>query len=285
MFGRLICAVITPFTITDEIDYKAFKNIINYVYDTGSDAIVIGGSTGEGHLLTLTEKVNLIQSAISFAPKNLKIIGAIGEIGTNETLEMVRMLNAIPLDAVLISVPHYVLPNQEGIYRHFKEIDKISEHPIIIYNVPSRVGTSINKETMLFLRKHCKNIVGIKHASKDVEYIKFLKEHDPQLLVYTGNDGSLLNALNAKADGIISVGANAFGQDFKEVIENHFLNINDEPLKNYISIISDLLEIDTNPIVIKYIMSRKGLCYNILRLPLVSLNEKLQEKINDLLGY
>lgn len=284
MFGKLITAVITPFTANDEIDYRCFKKIIDYVART-SDAIVVGGSTGEGHLLTLTERLNLLQAALLFAPKGLKVIGSVGEAGAKNALEVLAMLNKLNLDGVLISTPYYVLPNQTGIFKYFKKLDSISKHPIILYNVPSRTGVNLNKETVLKLRINCNNIVGIKHASKDLEYIKFLKANDPTILIYSGNDSLLIEALNAGANGIISVGSNAIGEDFKEIIYNFENNIKDEEYEKYYKTIISILEIDTNPIVIKYIMTRLGLCNNNLRLPLCPLEENLQEKINLLFGF
>lgn len=285
MFGKLICAVPTPFDLNNEVDYDTFEDLILDLKDQHVDAIVVGGSTGEGHLLNATELLNLIMSAIRVCDHEIKVIASVNYSDTRTAIEMVEVLNTLKIDGILVVVPYYLLPNQDGIYKHFSHIATKSNHPIIIYNVPKRVGTSIQFSTLQRLMDNYDNIVGIKEASKNLDLVKNIKEYNPNFLVYCGDDKLLLDFLNNGADGIISVAGNIIPEDINDFILSFNNEVINNKLYDYIMLIANILSLDTNPIILKYILYKKGYDYKKLRLPLTFIKEYDQRIVDELLGF
>lgn len=284
MFGKVISAIPTPFDKEDNIDTLTLEQYLINIANSGSSAIVAGGSTGEGTSLSLEERLYLFELCKRLAPSGLKVIGNIGTNNTNQTINLVCMADFLDLDGYLCIVPYYVLPTQEGIFQHFKAIADATDKPIIIYNCPKRCGCEINPETILRLVKECPNIIGLKHASNDTDYIKIVRKLIPDLLIYVGNDEVLLEGLEKGADGIISVVSNLIGMDVNEIIENHQKQVKDESLIEYYNIMVELLKCSTNPIPLKYILSKKYSNFKHLRLPLTKLDYDLCNKIDKILG-
>ena len=284
MFGKVISAIPTPFDKEDNIDTLTLEQYLINIANSGSSAIVAGGSTGEGTSLSLEERLYLFELCKRLAPTGLKVIGNIGTNNTNQTINLVCMADFLDLDGYLCIVPYYVLPTQEGIFQHFKAIAEATDKPIIIYNCPKRCGCEIEPNTILRLVKECPNIIGLKHASNNTDYIKEVRTLIPDLLIYVGNDDVLLEGLEKGADGTISVVSNLIGMDVNEIIENHQKQVKDESLIEYYDIMVELLKCSTNPIPLKYILSKKYSNFKHLRLPLTKLDYDLRNKIDRILG-
>ena len=284
MFGKVISAIPTPFDKEDNIDTLTLEQYLINIANSGSSAIVAGGSTGEGTSLSLEERLYLFELCKRLAPTGLKVIGNIGTNNTNQTINLVCMADFLDLDGYLCIVPYYVLPTQEGIFQHFKAIAEATDKPIIIYNCPKRCGCEIEPNTILRLVKECPNIIGLKHASNNTDYIKEVRTLIPDLLIYVGNDDVLLEGLEKGADGTISVVSNLIGMDVNEIIENHQKQVKDESLIEYYDIMVELLKCSTNPIPLKYILSKKYSNFKHLRLPLTKLDYDLRNKIDKILG-
>ena len=284
MFGKVISAIPTPFDKDDNIDTLTLEQYLKNIASSGSDAIVAGGTTGEGTSLSLEERLYLFELCKKLAPSDLKVIANIGTNNTNQTINLVCMADFLDLDGYLCVVPYYVLPTQDGIYQHFKAIADATDKPIILYNCPKRCGCEIELNTILRLVKECPNIIGIKHSSNNMEMIKDLKLLIPDFLVYIGNDECLLEGLENGADGVISVVSNLIGMDVKEIIDNHVKDVIDDSLNEYYMIMVDLLKTSTNPIPLKYILSKKYSNFRNLRLPLTKLDYSSKEKIDKILG-
>ena len=285
MFGSLISAVPTPFDDNNEVDYETFEAFIEDLKNKKVDSIVVGGSTGEGHLLNASELINLLMSAIRVADNKMKVIASINYSDTRTALELVEVLNTIKIDGLLVVVPYYLLPNQEGIYKHFSLIASKTNYPLIIYNVPKRVGTSIQMSTLQRLMENHPNIIGIKEASKNFNLVKNIKEYNPGFKVYCGDDKFLLEFLENGADGVISVAANFISEDIDSFITSFNDEIIDSKLYDYIMLIANILSLDTNPIIIKYILYKNGYNFKRLRLPLTFIKEYDQRIIDELLGF
>lgn len=284
MFGKVISAIPTPFDKEDNIDTLTLEQYLKNIACSGSSAIVVGGSTGEGTSLSLEERLYLFELCKKLAPSGLKVIANIGTNNTNQTINLVCMADFLDLDGYLVVVPYYVLPTQEGIFQHFKAIAEATDRPIIIYNCPNRCGVGIEPYTVLRLVKECPNIIGIKHASNDLDFIKEIRSLIPDFLIYIGDDSFLYQGLESGADGIISVVSNLIGLDVLEIINNHEKQVIDESLIEYYSIMVDLLKCATNPIPLKYILSKKYSNFKYLRLPLTGLSFENKEKIDKILG-
>lgn len=281
MFGFLISAMVTPFNDDGKIDYECVKILIKQIEMTGHSSLVVAGSTGEGHSLSKDEKKELYQFVKGYT--KLKVIYAILDNSLASILNEIKEIDQLKPDGYLLSLPSYVLPPERGIYLFFKEIANNTKTPIIIYNVPKRTGSSISFMTIRKLIKRCPNIVGIKEASNDIGLIKLLKKNFPHFICYCGNDNDYFKALQSGADGIISVMSIIYGKEMLTLKENYLEGYHHILLDDYLQLVSAILSLETNPIPIKYLLSKKGFPSMNLRLPLVALSSEYDNQINLLL--
>lgn len=281
MFGHLISAICTPFDEDNKIDFDTFLKLLKKVEENHT-TVVIGGSTGEGHSLTIKEKEELV----IFCLKNtkLKIILGISEANTEKAIEEVRYFSYLDIKAYLVMCPSVYLPSQVGLYHHFKEIaDHSYKIPIIIYNVPKRSGVSLKEITLRKLINACPNIIGIKDTTNDINLIKLIKEKYPKFLFYIGNDSFFYKGIEAGADGIISVMSIEFGKQMHYLIEDFKYGFYNSLLDNYLKLVAELLSLESNPMAIKYYLSKVGYRSMNLRLPLVELSIESQKQIDVIL--
>lgn len=275
-------ALVTPFKNNMEIDYAALERVINYVIDKGIEYMVTLGTTGETPTLSKEEKIELIQFTYQIVADRVPVV--VG-IGGNNTLSLIKDLETFPLHkavAVLSASPYYNKPSQEGIYQHYKALAEVSPLPIILYNVPGRTGRNISASTTLSLAHECSNIVGIKEASGDmVQCMQLLKDKPADFFVVSGDDNLALPQIACGMEGVISVAANCFPQEFGEMVraslQGNFAaakKLNDQLLEGY-----DLLFAENNPAGVKAFLTELGLIENYLRLPVVPLSENLHQSV------
>ena len=283
MKSKLITALVTPFNKSKEIDDKELVKLIKDVEKQGSEGIVLGGTTGEGTSLTVNELKRIIEIANEVT--NMEIIINVGTNCTYKTIGLINEVKDLKHDALMMIVPYYNKPTQKGIYDHFKTIaDTFKDEKFILYNVPSRTVVKLETNTLLSLIGECPNIIGLKHSSSDFEIVKEVKEKHPNFFIYSGDDKYTLDMLNVGADGVISVISHVFGKDMKELIEDYNKGIENIVLDKYIKELSDILFCETNPIPIKYVLSKKGYDSMYLRLPLVELSKDKQKNIDIILN-
>lgn len=284
MFGKIITAIVTPFDENKNIDFLAFGTLLKKLENEHTDSFVIAGTTGESATLSFKEKVNLFKFAREILKKDTKIIAGIGSNNTMETIKQIKILNELNVDGYLIITPYYNKPSQEGLYEHFKLIDEVSKKPIIIYNVLSRCGVEVHFQTLIRLYHDCNNIVGLKHASTNINLISAIKKELPDLLVYGGEDRFILDVFKNNGDGIISVLTNYYGNEVYELISDYlnqgFENIS---LYEYIQTLAELIFIESSPAPIKYILFKHKLILNQLRLPLVPLSSPFKQLLDNIL--
>lgn len=267
---EIIGAMVTPFSDEDVIDYEEVKKLLKQYEDSGHSAVVVAGTTGEESALSIKEKIELI----NFVIKNtsLKVIVGVAENNTAKAIEQINIMNSLKVDAVLLSLPFYNKPPQRGIFLHLKKILSLTAHPIIIYNVPSRTGISIEYQTIKKLLHLSNKLIGIKECSNDFNLMTLLKKNFPKFLVYHGNDVNFDKALDAGADGIISVSSIVYAKDYQQLIDDYLEGFSNSVLVNYLNFIGNLITYETNPIPIKYLLLIKGYKSMNLRLPLVNLS-------------
>lgn len=273
MFGSLITALPTLFDRSNRIDFPNTKKLLDHLIATGTQSVAVAGSTGEGELLTWSEKWTLFQFVRDYLPKSIKVIATIGGANTDELKHQIRQVNSLKVDGFLVVVPPYVKPTQEGMFQHFHTLSQVSQKPMIIYNVPSRVGTSISGETVVRLIQSDYGIIGLKQAHDDFQSVDLIKSKYPGFLIFSGDDKRLVEMLNHQGDGIISVGSNLFGEWFKAIIQNHKLKESTDITQQSLEELSSLLALESNPIPLKYLLERYGFGMNRLRLPLTPLAE------------
>lgn len=277
---EIYTAMITPFDSHQKIDYPATEKLIHHLEKERQDGVVILGTTGEASCLTFEEKCHFIEFVLSKVT-SLKVIVGVGSNCTWQVIEMVNQLNQDErIHGYLVVAPYYNKPTQEGLYQHFMAIDEVSRKPIYLYNVPKRCGVNIECETVLRLIHDSKHIVGLKQASDDMDMIRTLKRYAPDFKIYSGEDGKLLEGLEAGIDGIISVLSHIYGSSIKTVCsefeQGKRAYCEDDHLKKY----QALFFKESSPAPIKYALSKMGICQNILRLPLVSISFDLEREID-----
>lgn len=281
MFGMLISAMVTPFSSSGEIDYAVVDQLIQQIEATEHDAIVVAGSTGEGHALTVDEKIQLFSYVK--AHTHLKVIYSLSQNNLIPLKEEISRIEKEEPDGYLLVVPYYVLAPQRGLYLYFKEAASYTSRPIILYNVPSRTGSNLEFLTLRKLIKSCKNIVGIKEASRDSNLIRLIKKNFPHFLCYAGSDAHFYDFISHGADGIISVMSVLYGKEMRKLYDAYQDGYHERILDDYLQIVAELLSFETNPIPIKYLLSQKGFSSMHLRLPLVPLSSEYKRQLELLL--
>lgn len=275
-------AVVTPFKSDMSIDFMSMGRIIEHLISGGVGYIVLLGTTGEASTLNRDEKNALTSYAVEVINKRVPLVIGIGGNNTSEVVNSVRETDFEGVDAILSVTPYYSKPVQRGIYQHFKQISVSSPVPVILYNVPARTGSSIMPETCLELATDCDNIIGIKEASGNNEYLMHLMKDKPEnFLVIAGNDMDIIPVIAAGGAGVISVLANAFPADWSEMVQQalkgNFKAAREIQFK-YLEL-TDLLFAEGNPSGVKAMMSSLDLCQNYLRLPLIPVSRSLQSRI------
>ena len=276
-------ALITPFTESLEIDYKALKKLLQYT-STGVDYYVVMGTTGEASTCTDTEKREVLEFIKQNNRKGLPIVYGIGGNNTNHVLEAIRETDFSGVTALLSVSPYYSKPSQEGIVQHFTAIADASPVPVILYNIPGRTSSNLTAETTLRLAQH-PNIIGTKEASGNLEQCMRIAKGAPKnFLLLSGDDMQTVAMYAIGGKGVISVLANAFPRVFKNVKKhvyaNNFAKASTE-LFHLLDINGPMYE-EGNPVGIKSLLSTLGICGPQVRLPLVSASTGLSEKISKL---
>lgn len=277
---EIITALITPFK-NNKIDYSSLKKIISYQIENNIYSFVLFGTTGEGHLISLKEKIKIIKKVKRDFP-NIYLIIAISEVNTIRAMNEAKFLSKLNIEALLVLTPFYIKTNDKGLIAHFSCISENSKVPIYIYNIPSRTGQLLSIETIKKLKK-LRNIIGIKDCSNDKLFNQCVEIKELNFQVYSGEDLSLMKVLESNADGIISVISNAYPKVINQIV-SLFSNKKKEQayqLFNKYKKSFELLFNEPNPIPIKYLMSKLGFSTLSYRLPLYYPNEYLIKLIDE----
>lgn len=275
-------ALITPFTNENKIDFEALKKLVNHVVDGGVETLAVLGTTGEPAVLSHDEKLAVIQTVKEANQGRAQMV--LG-IGGNNTAEVVRQLELLPLDgfqAILSVAPYYNRPNQEGLYQHFSTLAHASPLPVIIYNVPGRTGVNISAATTLRLARDCKKIVATKEASGNLDQcMAIIREKPDGFDLISGDDNLTFPLVMLGASGVISVSANSFpaimSQMVREALSGNCTKARELHYQLYH--ITNLLFADGSPAGVKTALNQLGICQNQLRLPLVPVNTETERAI------
>jgi len=283
--GRLLTAMVTPFDDGGAIDYRRARNLAKSLLDSGSDGLVVSGTTGETPTLSREEKLRLFAEIKSAVANRGTVVAGTGSYDTRESQQLTKEAEKIGVDACLLVVPYYNRPPQQGLFEHFKAIAEATTLPCIIYNVPSRTVTNIAAETVIRLSR-IDNIIGIKEASSNLSQIaKIIQETGHKFLVYSGNDGDTLPILALGGYGVISVASHLVGIQIKDMMEKFLSGKAEEAAKIYRHLLPliDALFVIPNPMPIKYALNHLGFFVGKPRLPLVEADEKSAELIRSTL--
>ena len=279
-------AMVTPFDSNGDVDFESIPTIVENISTGRANYIVIMGTTAEAVCLSSQEKKAVIEAVVKANKSKLPLVIGIGGNNTAKVVEEINKTDLSPFGAILSVSPYYNKPSQEGIYHHYSAISKASPIPVIVYNVPSRTGCSVEVDTFMRLTENFDNIIGIKDASGDMlqaqEIIKCCSK-DIQLI--SGDDALTLPMILAGAVGTISVLGNALPVPLVKMI--HL--IEEGELKKAYELHYQLLDLvnllfeEGNPVGIKALMECLGICSKQVRLPLVNASAYLKERMEKIL--
>jgi 4-hydroxy-tetrahydrodipicolinate synthase len=283
--GRLITAMVTPFNNEGKVDYEQAKKLALACLKSGSDGVVLSGTTGESPTLTHDEELKLYAEVKAVVGRRGSIIAGTGSNSTAEAVEATRSAEKIGVDACLLVTPYYNKPSQDGLYSHFKAIAESTKLPCILYNVPARTVVSISSETVVKLSQ-IDNIIGIKEASGNMEEIgKIISGARKGFIVWSGNDSDTLPILSIGGYGIISVASHLVGLQMKDMIKKYLAGKVTEAAAIHLNLmpLMKVLFVVSNPVPVKYALNQIGFTVGKTRLPLVEPDSKSAALIKDTL--
>lgn len=272
---KMMTALITPFTNEGDVDYDSLGKIIEDQLQQGCEGFIVCGTTAEAPTLSEEEKFSILSFVISQTNHQVPLWFGCGTNDTRETIRLCLRAQDYDIQGFLIVTPYYNKPSQEGLYRHYKAISDAVFKDIMVYNVPSRTGVEITYETLRRLLLNCDHIKALKHASHAFDIIIRLHEEFPSFAMYSGEDGSFEEGMQAGMCGLISVMSH---YNMQRLI-NYVRNPHESKLeKLYLDAYYTFME--ASPAPIKYILEKKGLCENILRLPLCAVSSETSKKLD-----
>jgi len=281
MFKGSIVAIVTPFK-GGKVDEKKLRDLIELHIKSGTSGIVPCGTTGESATLSFEEHDRVIEITIEQVNKRIPVIAGTGSNSTEEAIMLTKHAQKSGADASLQVSPYYNRPTQKGLYEHFKAVAEAVDIPIILYNIASRTGVNIEPETIAKLARDCKNIVGVKEASGNLDQMSRIKQLcGDKFELISGDDSLILPVLSIGGIGIISVVANIVPRD----VANLVAEFEKGNIKKALEIHYKLLPlikavfIETNPMPIKTAMGLLGMCEPGLRLPMCAMLPENEEKL------
>ena len=284
--GRLITAMATPFDSAGQVDYPQARRLANALLDSGSDGVIVSGTTGESPTLTNAEKLRLyaeVKEAVG--PRGAVVAGA-GNYSTAESIELSREAERVGVDGLLLVVPYYNKPPQEGLYQHFKAIAGSVHLPCMLYNVTSRTSLNMTHETTLRLSQ-VDNIVGVKEAGSDLDQITRIIAGAPDgFRVWSGNDNETFYIMAAGGYGVVSVAAHLVGRQIKQMMGLLLEGEVERAAAEHRRLLElfKVLFIVSNPIPVKHALNHIGFGMGEPRLPLIPADEKAAAQIEETLA-
>ena len=281
-FKGLGVAMVTPFKTDGQIDFESLARIVENLIAGGVDHLCVLGTTAETPTLSASERLEVVKFVIKQVKGRIPMMVGCSSNCTAAVLEQIKDYQLDGIDAILSAVPFYNKPSQEGIYRHFAEIAKVSAKPIILYNVPGRTGVNMTAQTTLRIAREFKNVIGIKEASGNMEQAKEIIAGAPEgFRLIIGDDSLAMDAIRNGASGVISVIGNAIPKRFGQLVHATMQGNYDEAeqIQKQLSPLYGLLFKEGSPCGVKALMSDRGQLENVMRLPLVPVSDALKKEI------
>lgn len=271
-FGRLITAMVTPFTPELDLDLPRAAELADHLLDSGSDALVVCGTTGESPTVFYDQKMELFRATLDAVGGRAPIIANVGDNCTADSVTFAREVVALGVDAIMCVVPYYNKPPQEGMYRHFRSIAEAVDVPVVLYNIPGRCVVNMTAETTLRLAHDVENIVAVKEASGDLGQIARIIDGAPAgFEVLSGDDEMTLPMMGLGAVGVISVASHVAGPQMREMIDALIAGDHTTALSLHLKLLPlfKALFMTSNPIMVKDALAQCAFPVGTCRLPLV----------------
>ncbi|MBT9156098.1 MAG: 4-hydroxy-tetrahydrodipicolinate synthase [Firmicutes bacterium] len=284
-FGRLITAMATPFDQAGYVDESGVRKLAEHLIATGTETVVVSGTTGESPTLSASERVLLIELVKEVSRGRARVIAGVGTNSTSDTLQGAHAAVGAGADGVMVVTPYYNKPPQESLYHHFMAVARAVDVPILIYNVPGRTGCNLLPATVVRLSQ-CSSFLGIKEASGSLDQIsEIIRAVREDFVVYSGDDSLTLPMLAVGADGVVSVASHIIGQEIAEMTNAYFAGDYRRAKTVHAKVfpLFKALFCTTSPIPLKWALNRLGLPGGTLRPPLYSISQAEAEVVEQAL--
>lgn len=285
-FGRLLTAMVTPFTKDLAVDYQQARKLARYLVQNGSDGLVVCGTTGESPTLSKEEKVELFRAVVEEVGGQATVIAGTGSYSTAESIALTQAAEKVGVDGVMLVAPYYNKPSQEGLYEHFKAVATSTNLPVMLYNIPGRTSVNLLPQTVARLAQ-IENIVAIKEASGNMDQVSELRRLLPDhFAIYSGDDSLTLPMMALGAKGVVSVCSHVVGPRMKEMINAFTAGNTTLAMQIHLELypLFKVMFITTNPVPVKAALNLLGHQVGGLRLPLVEASPQEKEAIKNTLA-
>ena len=286
MFKGAITAIVTPFAEDGEFDEASMRCLVDFQVENKIEGIVPCGTTGESPTLEHKEHKKVVQTVIDAANGKTKVIAGAGSNSTKHAVELTKLAADLGADATLHVSPYYNKPTQEGLFRHFSEIAKAADIPVVVYNIKGRTAINIETATLARLAKEHSNIAAVKEASGDINQMQDVLNTLPKEFdVLSGDDKMTFPLMKIGGKGVISVASNIIPAEVRELTEYALKGEMQkaEEMHNKLLPLFEGLFVETNPIPIKAALAMKGMIKESYRLPMCEMQDENKEKLKKLL--
>ena len=286
MFTGSLVALVTPFDEQNRVDYASLKRLIDFHVAEGSDGLVIAGTTGEAATLSRSEHVDLVAHSVELANGRLPIVAGASSNSTAQAIELSLAVSDCGIDALLLVVPYYNKPTQEGIFQHFSAIADAVSKPVMLYNVPGRTVADMLPETVARLAEY-DNIFGIKEATGDIDRLQQIQALvDKDFKLYSGDDFTVLPFIEQGGHGVVSVSGNvvpaAMARLCKLASSGEYAAA--KAVDDTLQPLNSALFVESNPIPVKWALHEMGMISPHIRLPLTEHSEQWHDAMRNALG-
>ncbi|HHV54345.1 MAG TPA: 4-hydroxy-tetrahydrodipicolinate synthase [Firmicutes bacterium] len=285
VFGRLITAMVTPFDEKLAVDYGKAAYLATRLVETGSDGVVVCGTTGESPTLTREEKVNLFRTVAEAIGGKATVIAGTGSYSTRDSIELSQAAEKAGVDGLLLVVPYYNKPPQEALYRHFRAVASATSLPVMLYNVPGRTGTNLAPDTVARLAE-LPNVRALKEAAGNMDQVSELRRLVPEEFgIYSGDDSLTLPMLALGAVGVVSVASHLVGRRLREMIDSFVAGKTEEATRIHLELfpLFRALFLTSNPIPVKRMLQLVGEDMGGLRPPLIEASPAETDRLRTIL--
>ncbi|MGI6105015.1 MAG: 4-hydroxy-tetrahydrodipicolinate synthase [Raoultibacter sp.] len=272
IFGRMMPAMVTPFDANKDLDLDQAQALAIRLVEGGSDSLMINGTTGESPTVFYPQKMELFRAVLEAVGGRVPVLANVGDNCTADTVDFAREVAALGVDGVMLVVPYYNKPPQEGLYQHFKTIASAVEVPVIMYNIPGRCVINMEAETTLRLAHEVDNIVAIKEASGNMAQIKRIIDESPDdFMVFSGDDEATYEVMKMGGAGVISTLGNLAPARMKELVDLCASGDYEAAYAAHEALAPLMQElfVTANPILVKEALNIAGFPVGGVRLPLV----------------
>ena len=280
--GRLLTAMVTPFDDEGQVDYEQAGRLARALLDSGSDGLVVAGTTGEAPTLSREEKLKLFAAVKEAVDGRGAVLAGTGTNSTAASIELSQEAERAGVDGLLLTVPYYNRPTQDGLYRHFEAIARATRLPCVLYNIPSRTGVNMTSETTLRLSR-VPNIVGVKEASGDLAQIaRIIDDAGEEFHVWSGDDAMTLPILAVGGYGVIAVVSHLTGVQMRRIIDDFLAGRTEDAARGHrqmLPLMQVLMTAGSSPAPVKYALGQVGFRVGAPRLPLVEPEGEAAERI------